>query len=93
MVNRPLIAASFLLAVTAFAGAADTRRIEGVITAVHQNDFVLDSDGRRIVVDVSSLGGVTAAVAEGQRIAVIGTMAASGQEFTAVRLVSATSPR
>jgi hypothetical protein len=41
-------------------------------------------------VDVSSLGGVTAAIAKGQRIAVIGTMAPSGQTFHAIRLESAT---
>jgi len=80
-----------LLLVATSATAADSQRIEGLITAVHRNDFVLSSDGRQIVVDVSALGGVTAAIAEGQRIAVIGTMAPGGQTFRAIRLESATT--
>ena len=61
-----MLLASLLLVVTSSATAAeDSQRIEGLITAaVHRNDFVLSSDGRQIVVDVSSLGGVTAAIAQ-----------------------------
>jgi hypothetical protein len=90
MRRRVLVAALLLVATSAVAAAEDSQRIEGVITAVHRNDFVLSSDGRRVVVDVSSLGGVTAAIAEGQRIAVIGTMAPGGQTIHAIRLESAT---
>ena len=57
---------------------------------MHRNDFVLSSAGRQIVVDVSSLGGVTAAIAQGQRLAAIGTMAPGGQNFIAIRPESAT---
>lgn len=85
-----LAAALLLVATSAVAAAEDAQRIEGLIVAVHRNDFVLSSGGRQIVVDVSSLGGVTAAIAQGQRIAAIGTMAPGGQIFHAIRLESAT---
>jgi hypothetical protein len=88
MTLRLVILAVLVIATSAV--AEDTQRIEGLITAVHHNDFVLNSEGRQIVVDVSSLGGVTAAIAQGQRIAVIGTMAPGGQTFHASRLESAT---
>ena len=87
-----LTALVFLVA-AGIATADDSERIEGIITAVHQNDFVLDSGGRKIVVDMSSLGGVTAAIAQGQAIAVIGRMAPDGQKFIAGRLESATKGR
>lgn len=86
-----LLAALLLIATGSAVAAEDSQRIEGLITAVHRNDFVLSSDGRQIVVDVSALGGVTAAIAEGQRIAVIGTMAPGSQTFHAIRLESATT--
>ncbi len=73
--------------------ADDSERIEGIVTAVHQNDFVLDSDGRQIVVDMSSLGGVTVAITQGQPIAVIGRMAPGGRSFIARRLESASRGR
>jgi len=57
---------------------------------VHPNDFVLSRAGRQIVVDVSAIGGVTAAIAQGQRLAAIGTMAPGGQKYIAIRLESAT---
>jgi len=81
-----LLAALLLVAAGSAAAADDSRRIEGLIAAVHRNDFVLISDGRQIVVDVSELGGVTAAIAQGQRIAVIGTMSPGGQTSHAIRL-------
>jgi len=87
-----LTALVFLVA-AGIATADDSERIEGIITAVHQNDFVLDSAGRKIVVDMSSLGGVTAAIAQGQAIAVIGRMTPDGQKFIAGRLESATKGR
>ena len=87
------LTALVFLVVAGIATADDSERIEGIITAVHQNDFVLDSAGRQIVVDMSSLGGVTAAIARGQAIAVIGRMAPDGQRFIALRLESATKGR
>lgn len=73
--------------------ADDTVRIEGIIVAVHQNDFVLESNGQHIVVDMSLLGGITAAIVQGQAIAVIGTMASDGKTLSARRLESATTGR
>jgi hypothetical protein len=90
MKRRMLFATLLLVATVSITAAEDTQRIEGVITDVHHNDFVLSTDGRLIVVDVSSLGGVTAAIAQGQRIAAIGTLAPGGQTFHAIRLESAT---
>ena len=87
------LTALVLLVAAGIAVADDSERIEGIITAVHQNDFVLDSAGRKIVVDMSSLGGVTAAIAQGQAIAVIGRMTPDGQKFIAGRLESATKGR
>ena len=62
-----------------------------MIEEVHPNDFVLNSGGRRVVVDVSALGGVTAAITKGQTIAAIGTMAPDKRQFRAVRLEPATA--
>jgi hypothetical protein len=84
---RLTLAAALLFAVAIAAAAADdTERIEGIIIAVHQNDFVLGRDGRQVIVDMSALGGITAAIAEGQPVAVIGRMAPGGQRFIAQRL-------
>ncbi len=93
MDRRALFAALCFLIAAGIAMADDSERIEGIITAVHQNDFVLDSDGRQIVVDMSSLGGVTAAITQGQAIAVIGGMAPDGQKFIARRLEPAATGR
>ena len=93
MVGRVLVAALFCLVASSIAVADDSERIEGVVTAVHRNDFVLDRDGRQIVVDMSSLGGVTAAIAQGQRVAVIGRTAPGGRTFIAARLESPTKDR
>lgn len=84
--RRILAATVFLLVAAGAALADDDARIEGVVTAVHQNDFVLSRNGRQIVVDMSPLGGVTAAIAQGQPVAVIGRMAPDGQRFIARRL-------
>ena len=84
-----LLAGLLLVATSGLMAANDSERIEGEITAVHRNDFVLSTDGGPIVVDMSDLGGVTAAIAAGQRIAVIGAMAPGGQTFHAIRLESA----
>ncbi len=84
---RFMLAAALLFSVAAgLAVAEETERIEGVVIAVHQNDFVLDGDGRRVIVDMSALGGVTAAIAERQPVAVIGKRAPDGQRFIAQRL-------
>ena len=93
VVRRMFLTALVFLVAAGIAAGDDSERIEGIITAVHQNDFVLDSAGRKIVVDMSSLGGVTAAIAQGQAIAVIGRMAPDGQKFIAGRLESATKGR
>ena len=90
MARAMLLAALLFLVGAQIALADDSERIEGIITTVHQNDFVLASDGKQIVVDVSALGGVTAAIAPGQAIAVIGSMAPDNHKFVAKRLESAT---
>ena len=89
MRRRLVLPALLLVATSGFMAADDSERIEGVITAVHPNDFVLNTDRGPIVVDMSDLGGVTAAIAAGQRIAVIGAMAPGGETFHAIRLESA----
>jgi hypothetical protein len=90
---RLTLAAALLFAVAAgIAVADDTERIEGVVIAVHPNDFVLDGTGRLVVVDMSALGGVTAAIAVRQPVAVIGKMAPDGQRFIAHRLEAVKSP-
>jgi len=86
---RLLLAGLLLVATRGFMAADDSERIEGVITAVHRNDFVLSTESGPIVVDMSDLDGVTAASASGQRIAVIGAMLPGGQTFHAIRLESA----
>ena len=86
-----LLAVFLLLFASGSVTGGDAERVEGVVTVVHQNDFVLEHDGRRIVVDVTSLGGVTAAIAEGQPVAVFGSMAPDGPTFIAIRL--APTPR
>ena len=88
MFARRLVAALLLLFAAGTAAANDIERVEGIVVAVHHNDFILAGDTARIVVDVSALGGVTAAIAEGQPIAVIGRMAPDGQRFIALRLES-----
>jgi hypothetical protein len=90
MVRAMLLGALLFLVGARIVVADDSERIEGIITAVHQNDFVLASDGRLIVVDVSLLGGVTAAFAPGQAIAVIGSMTPDSHKFVAKRLESPT---
>ena len=45
-----------------------------------------------VVVDVSALGGITAAIAEGEAIIAIGTMAPAEQELHAVRLEAPKQP-
>jgi len=92
MDRRAFFAALCFLIAAGIAMADDSERIEGIIMAVHQNDFVLDSDGRQIVVDMSSLGGVTAAITQGQAIAVIGGTP-DGQKFIARRLEPAATGR
>ena len=88
MLRRALLAILVVLAAGGVSAADDVLRIEGVITAVHQNDFILERDGEQIVVDMTSLGGVTVAIAQGQPVAVIGRIAPDGQRFIAIRLES-----
>jgi uridine phosphorylase len=68
------------------AGAGDVDRIQGVITELHPQGFILATEGRTVVVDMSALGGITMALARGQAIVAIGTLAPDGTTFHAVRL-------
>ena len=69
------------------AGAGDVDHVEGVVTEVHVQDVVIVTEDRKlIVVDMSALGGTTMAMATGQSIVAIGTMAPGGDRFHAVRL-------
>ena len=71
------------------AGAEDAHRIEGVVTALHAQEFVLlTNDRKTVVIDMSALGGITMALATGQTIVAIGTMAPDGGTFHAIRLVT-----
>ena len=45
------------------AGAGDVDRIQGVITELHPQGFILATEGRTVVVDMSALGGITMALA------------------------------
>ncbi len=74
------------------AGAGDVDRIQGVITELHPQGFILATDGRTVVVDMSALGGITMALAKGQAIAAIGTLAPDGKTFHAVRLETPARP-
>ena len=68
------------------AGAGDVDRIQGVITELHPQGFILATEGRTVVVDMSALGGITMALAKGQSIVAFGTMAPGGGRFHALRL-------
>jgi hypothetical protein len=67
-------------------GAGDTDRIEGVVTELRSQAFVMAEEGRTIVIDMSALGGITMALATGQRIVAIGTMEPTGDRLHAIRL-------
>jgi hypothetical protein len=56
-------------------GAGDVDRIQGVVTELHPQGFVLATEGRTVVVDMAGLGGITMALAKGQAIVAIGTNA------------------
>src|SRR5438132_1550579 len=45
------------------AGAGDVDSIQGVITELHPQGFILATEGRTVVVDMSALGGITMALA------------------------------
>ena len=83
-----LLCACLIIAMTGSAASAgDIDRIEGVVTELHAQEFVLATKDRKVViVDMSELGGITAALATGQSIVAIGTMAPRGGRFHAVRL-------
>jgi hypothetical protein len=68
------------------AGAGDVDRMQGVITELHPQGFILATEGRTVVVHMSALGGITMALARGQAIVAIGTLAPDGKTFHAVRL-------
>ena len=81
------------MAVTCLAAAAgEVDRIQGVVTELHPQGFVLATEGRTVVVDMSALGGITIALAKGQAIVAIGTLAPNGETFHAVRLETPAVP-
>ena len=81
-----LLACLGIAATSLMAGAGDVDRIQGVVTELHPQGFVLATEGRTVVVDMSALGGITMALAKGQAIVAIGTLAPNGKTFHAVRL-------
>ena len=75
------------VAMCSAAGAGDVDHVRGVVTEIHSREFVLVTEDRKsVVVDMSELGGTTMALATGQSIVAIGTMAPGGNRFHAVRL-------
>src|SRR5207237_7183943 len=68
VVRRMFLTALVFLVAAGIATADDSERIEGIITACHQNDFVLDSAGRKIGVEMSSLEAIIGGIAKGQAI-------------------------
>ena len=81
-----LLACLGIAATSLMAGAGDVDRIQGVVAELHPQGFVLATEGRTVVVDMSALGGITMALAKGQAIVAIGTLAPNGKTFHAVRL-------
>ena len=74
------------------AQATDHERVEGIVEAIQGPNVVLVRTRDRLVtVDLSTLGGVTAAVTRCQKITAIGTMEASGEVIHATSLESPTS--
>jgi len=74
------------------AQATDHERVEGVVEAIHgPNVLLVGTRDRLVTIDLSALGGVTAAVTRGQKIAAIGTMEKSGEVIHATSLESPTS--
>ena len=74
------------------AQATDHERIEGVVEAIHGPNVVLVRTRDRLVtVDLSALGGVTAALTSGEKIAAIGTIEKNGEVIHATSLESPTS--
>ena len=75
------------------AQATDHECIEGIVEAVHgPNTVLVRTQDRLVTVDLSVLGGVTAALTPGQSITTIGTMEASREVIHATSLESPTSP-
>ena len=81
-----LLACLGIAATSLMAGAGDVDRIQGVVTELHPQGFVLATEGRTVVVDMSALGGITAAVETGESIAAIGTMESGSRTLHAIRL-------
>jgi hypothetical protein len=75
------------------AQATDHERVEGTVEAIQGPNMILVRTRDRLVtVDLSALGGVTAALTRGQKIVAIGTMEASGDVIHATNLEPSTSP-
>ena len=71
----------------AAAGGSDHDRIEGVVEAIQSPNAVrVRTPDRVITVDLTALGGVTAAVTPGERIVAVGTMEPGDDIFRANRL-------
>src|SRR5262249_20152175 len=70
------------------AAAANTVRIQGVVTQLHSQEVVLLADGHAVVVAAPAVGGIRAAFEVGQSAAVIGTMDPGGGTPHAARVES-----
>ena len=68
------------------AGAGDLERIEGVVTEVHPQNFVLRAGERAVLIDMSELGGITMAIEVGTSIIAVGSLQPDGHTLHAVRL-------
>jgi len=74
------------------AASPEITRIEGVIEAVRSPNFVILRTPTGVVsVDLSQLGGVTAAVEQGQPIVAVGVMEPDGRVLHATSLESPAS--
>jgi len=70
----------------------ETTRVEGVIEAIRSpNAVILRTSTGPVTVDLSRLGGVTAAVEQGQPIAAVGVMEPDGHVLHATNLESPAS--
>src|SRR5207237_1506494 len=63
IVMRLLLLGLGIAAACLAAGAGDVDRMQGVITELHPQGFILATEGRTVVVDMSALGVITMALA------------------------------
>jgi hypothetical protein len=84
-----LLFAGIVAASVAAAAGGGVERLEGTVTELHPQHFVLlTAENKSVVVDISALGGITAALGTGQNIVAIGTMDPGGETLHAVGLES-----